>query len=264
LREINTKEAMLSKNKIKNINQLHQKKFRNEFELFIAEGPKVVEEFLHSDIKITEIYGLENWIEKNTSLLNERKCTYFQVNEAELARISGLQAPNEVLTVCKQPAFSERDMDIKVDLFLYLDGISDPGNMGTIIRMAEWFGLKQIFMAKESAEVFSPKVVQSSMGSVARIKSFYLPLKDLIKLTGKAEVWGAELSGENVYTVPLPEKCILVIGSESHGITEESKKLLSKSISIPAAKTAKTESLNAATATSIILSEIFRKTNFSK
>jgi TrmH family RNA methyltransferase len=255
---------MLSKSRIKNINQLHQKKFRNEFELFIAEGPKVVEEFLHSDIKIIEIYGLENWIKKNTSLLNEKKCTYHPIKEAELARISGLQAPNEVLAVCKQPKFSERNIDTNADLFLYLDGITDPGNMGTIIRMAEWFGLKQLFMTNESAEVFNPKVVQSSMGSVARIKSFYLPLKDLLKLTGKAEVWGAELSGENVYTLPLPKKCILVIGNESHGITLVSKKLLNKSVSIPAAKNVKTESLNAATATSIILSEIFRKTNFSK
>ncbi len=255
---------MLSKSKIKNINQLHQKKFRNEFKLFIAEGPKVVEEFLHADIKITEIYGLENWIDGNTALLNEKKCIYEKVNEAELARISVLQAPNEVLAVCKQPSFSEKNIDAKADLFLYLDGIADPGNMGTIIRMAEWFGLTQLFMANESAEVFNPKVVQSSMGSLARVKSFYLPLKDLIKLSEKAEVWGAELSGENIYTLPLPAKCILVIGSESHGITSASRKLLSKSISVPVAKTAKTESLNAATATSIILSELFRKANFSK
>ena len=100
---------MLSKSKIKNINQLHLKKFRNEFELFIAEGPKVVEEFLHSDIKITEIYGLGNWIEKNTVLLNEKKCVYEKVNEAELARISGLQAPNEVLAICRQPSFSKKN-----------------------------------------------------------------------------------------------------------------------------------------------------------
>ena len=255
---------MLSKSRIKNINQLHQKKFRNEFELFIVEGPKVVEEFLHSDIKITEIYGLENWITKNTALLKDKKCLFEIVNEAELARISGLQAPNDVLAVCKQPKVSQGQIDTKVHLFLYLDGIADPGNMGTIIRMAEWFGLNQIFMASQSAEVFNPKVVQSSMGSLARMNCFYTPLKDLLAISGVKDVWGAELKGENVYTAKLPEKCILVIGSESHGISEESKNLLSKSISIPAAKASQTESLNAATATSIILSEIFRKSNFSK
>jgi RNA methyltransferase, TrmH family len=255
---------MLSIGKIKNINRLHQKKFRKELELFIAEGPKVVEEFLHSDIKITEIYGLENWIAKNITLLNEKKCVYAAVNESELARISGLQAPNEVLAVCQKPKETEEKIDKNAFLFLYLDGIADPGNMGTIIRLAEWFGLTQIFTANESAEAFSPKVVQSSMGSVARIGSFSISLLRLIELTGKPEVWGAELKGENVYSASLPPKCILVIGSESHGISAESKKLLNKSISIPSAKTSKTESLNAAVATSVILSEIFRKSNFSK
>lgn len=253
---------MLSIGRIKNINRLHQKKFRKELGLFIAEGPKVVEEFVHSDIKITEIYGLADWINRNTALLNEKKCVYTVINEAELSRISGLQAPNEVLAVCEHP--KAKNIDTNARLFLYLDGIADPGNMGTIVRMAEWFGLSQVFMANESAEVFSPKVVQSSMGSVARISSFYLPLSKLIESTGKTAVWGAELSGENIYEVSLPEKCILVIGSESHGISEESKKLLTKSISIPSANTSKTESLNAAVATSVVLSEIFRKSNFSK
>jgi TrmH family RNA methyltransferase len=255
---------MLSIGKIKNINRLHQKKFRKELNLFIAEGPKVVEEFLHSDIKIIEIYGLESWINGNTALLNEKKCVYEIVKESELTRISGLQTPNEVLAVCKQPDLTGKNVDVTAHLFLYLDGIADPGNMGTIIRMAEWFGLTQVFMANESAEVFSPKVVQSSMGSVARMKSFYIPLNKLTELTGKTAVWGAELSGENIYSATLPEKCILVIGSESHGISAESEKSLTKSISIPSANSSKTESLNAAVATSVILSEIFRKTNFSK
>lgn len=256
---------MLSINRIKNINRLHQKKFRKELGLFIAEGPKVVEEFLHSDIKITEIYGLENWISKKTSFLSEKKCIYETVNGAELARISGLQTPNEVLAVCEHPPLKETNIDVvNANLFLYLDGIADPGNMGTIIRMAEWFGLTQVFMADESAEVYSPKVVQSSMGSVARIKCFYIPLKQLVERTGNPPVWGAELSGENIYASALPAKCILVIGSESHGISAQCKELLTKSISIPSAKAAKAESLNAAVATSVILSEIFRKNNFSK
>jgi TrmH family RNA methyltransferase len=255
---------MLSKGKIKNINQLHQKKFRKELGLFIVEGSKVVEEFLHAAIKITEIYGLESWIKKNTALLDEKKCVYGVINEAELARISGLQTPNEVLAVCKQPVVTEKDIDVRAPLFLYLDGITDPGNMGTIVRTAEWFGLTQVFMAKESAEVFGPKVVQSSMGSVARIRSFYLPLKQLSELVGKTAIWGADLSGENIYTQDLPSRCILVIGSESHGISAEAKKMISKSISIPAAGSSKTESLNAAGAASVILSEMFRKSNFSR
>lgn len=261
--KINIKHAMLSKSLIKNINQLHSKKFRNELGLFIAEGPKVVEEFLHSDIKITEIYGLESWIKKNVSALKDEKSKYVSISETELAHISGLQAPNEVLAVCRQPKLSKKDINVSADLFLYLDGIADPGNMGTIIRIAEWFGLDQIFLADTSTEVFNPKVVQSTMGSLARVKTFYLPLEELMKETACSTILGAELKGENIYTVNLPQKCILVIGSESHGISGSGKKLLSKSISIPSAKDSKTESLNAATATSIILSEIFRKTNFS-
>jgi TrmH family RNA methyltransferase len=254
---------MLSKSQLKNINQLQQKKFRKGLNLFIAEGPKVIEEFLHSDIKITEIYGLKNWINKNIALLTKSNCKYHIIEDTDLARISMLQTPNEVLAVCEQPCFSVKDIKNRSMLFLYLDGITDPGNMGTIIRMAEWFGLKQIFLSDTCIDIFNPKVVQSTMGSLARIEAFYLSLSDLIKITDKTEVWGAELNGENIYTVSLTKKCILVIGSESHGISENSKKLLSKSVSIPAASGAKTESLNAATATAIILSEVFRKANFS-
>lgn len=255
---------MLSAARIKNINRLHQKKFRKELGLFIAEGPKVVAEFLHSDIKITEIYGLEKWISSNKALLNEKKCVYETVTEAELSRISGLQAPNEVFAVCGVPEVNESKIDKNASLFLYLDGIADPGNMGTIIRMAEWFGLTQVFMANKSAEVYSPKVVQSSMGSVARMKCFYFPIEKLTQTTGKADVWGADLKGENIYTASLPGKCILAIGSESHGISEATRKVLTKTISIPSAQASKTESLNAAVATSVILSEIFRKSNFSE
>ncbi|MGZ3861603.1 MAG: TrmH family RNA methyltransferase [Bacteroidia bacterium] len=255
---------MLSAARIKNINRLHQKKFRKELGLFIAEGPKVVAEFLHSDIKITEIYGLEKWISANKALLNEKKCAFEVISEAELGRISGLQAPNEVFAVCNLPEAKHDVIDRNASLFLYLDGIADPGNMGTIIRMAEWYGLTQVFMSEASTEVYSPKVVQSSMGSVSRVKSYYLPLEKLTAITGKVEIWGAELKGENVYTASLPEKCILVIGSESHGIGAGTKKNLNKSISIPSAKVSKTESLNAAVATSVILSEIFRKSNFSE
>ncbi len=231
--------------------------------MFIAEGPKVVEEFLHADIKITEIYGLEKWIERNITILMKKNCKYIAVDEAELAAISALQAPNEVLAVCEQIEYHLSDIDKKAPLFLYLDGISDPGNMGTIMRMAEWFGLKQLFCSDNCAEVYNPKVVQSSMGSLARVKTFYTPLEKLKSHLGAKYVLGATLEGENIYKTALPEKGILVIGSESHGISEENLMQLSKRITIPKANGVKTESLNAATATSIILSELFRKSNYS-
>ena len=253
---------MISKNQIKNISALHQKKFRKELGLFIAEGPKVVDEFLHSDLKVTEIYGLESWVTKNLLLLKKINCPYFIVTEAELARISTLQTPNEVLAVFKQPVYTEKEINAKADLFLYLDGVADPGNMGTIIRMADWFGIKQIFCSDTCADVFSPKVVQSTMGSLARVKSLTMDLSKICSLLNVKDIYGAVLGGENLYTTNFPKKCMLVIGSESHGISVNNTKLLSKHITIPQAKGGKTESLNAAVATSIILSEFFRQQNF--
>src|SRR6185437_7092784 len=260
--EIKGKQVMISKNQIKNISALHQKKFRKELGLFIAEGPKVVEEFLHSDLKIVEIYGLDSWVTKNILLLKKANCPYFTVTEAELGRISALQTPNEGLAVLKQPVYTEKDINPKADLFLYLDGVADPGNMGTIIRMADWFGIKQIFCSDTCADPFNPKVVQSTMGSLARVKMLSKDLGDICSLLKITEVYGATLGGDNLYTTKLPKKCILVIGSESHGISANNTQLLSKQISIPQAKGGETESLNAAVATSIILSEFFRQQNF--
>jgi len=253
---------MISKNQIKNITTLHQKKFRKELSLFIAEGPKVVNEFLHSDLKITEIYGLEHWVTKNILLLKKINCPYFIITEAELARISGLQTPNEVLAILKQPQYLEKDIETGADLYLYLDNVSDPGNLGTIIRMADWFGVKQIFCSDNCAEIFNSKVVQSTMGSLARVNFYTMNLSAACKLTDVKHVFGANLGGENLYTTVIPKKCMLIIGSESHGISKENTTLLTKHITIPQAKNGITESLNAAVATSIILSEFFRQQNF--
>lgn len=250
---------MLSKNQVKNINNLHLKKFRAKEGLFIAEGPKVVGEFLHTDIKIREIFGLEPWIEEHITLLMQKGIRYTAVTEKELTAISAMQTANEVLAVCEMSVNNDRDIDKKAGLFLYLDGISDPGNMGTILRVAEWFGLNQVFCSETCADIYNPKVVQSTMGSLARIKVFTIPLQALQDRVEVRGVVGAVLNGENLYNATLPVRSILVIGSESHGISPENTLLLNKRISIPAAPGGKTESLNAAIATSVILSELFRK-----
>lgn len=235
---------------------MHQKKYRKELGLFLVETPKVIDEFLHSAIKITEIYGLEEWIEKNKLKVD---CEWHLVSPSELARLSSLQAPNQVLAVCKQPLFLEDTIDVQAPLFLYLDGISDPGNLGTIIRMADWFGLKQIFCSHTCAEAFNPKVVQSTMGSLARISIFYKTLPEVLHLTKAKQVTGTFLQGENIYTHHFKDKTLLVIGSEAHGISPENQTCITHRITIPQAKTSNTESLNAAVATSIVLSEIFRQ-----
>ena len=250
---------MLSKNQAKNINNLHQKKFRSKEKLFIAEGPKVVEEFLHSDLKIREIFALEAWIENHITALMKLHVRYVPVSEKELQSISGLQTPNEVLAVCEQPEYGLAAIDKRASLFLYLDQISDPGNLGTIMRMAEWFGLTQLFCSQSCAEVYNPKVVQSSMGSLARVKTFVVSLEKLRSLLAVKDVLGATLNGAALYETSIPERSVLVIGSESHGISAENLQNLTKRITIPKAPGAKTESLNAASAASIILSECFRQ-----
>lgn len=250
---------MLSKNQVKNINNLHLKKFRAKTGQFIAEGPKVVDEFLHADIKIVEIYAVEEWIERNITVLMQKNSRYFAISEAELTKISALQTPNEVLAVCEQPEYSLSGINKKADVFLYLDGVADPGNMGTILRVAEWFGLNQVFCSENSADIYNPKVVQSTMGSLARLKVFYLPLSALQDKLEISNTWGAVLDGDNLYQSALPARFLLVIGSESHGIDNENLKLLSKKVTIPKAPGVKTESLNAATAASVLLSEIFRR-----
>ena len=260
--EIKVNPDMISKNQIKNIVSLHQKKCRKEQHLFLAEGPKIVDEFLHSDLKIVEIYGLENWVNKNLFLLKKAKCAYFPVTEPELERISTLQSANEVLAICKQPQPSLKDVVTQGPSFLYLDGISDPGNLGTIIRMADWFGLKQIFCSPDCAEVFNPKVVQSTMGSLCRVHVIYESLTKVLEVFEIKQVLGASLEGENLYQFKLSEKSILIIGSESHGIRNELNPYISQYLTIPKAGEGKTESLNAAVATSIILSEFFRQSQF--
>jgi len=218
---------------------------------------------LHSDLKIAEIYGLGKWVERNITLLMQKEIKYFVIEESELVAISALQTPNEVLAVCHQPKPGKEDIDRNASLYLYLDGISDPGNLGTIVRMAEWFGLTQIFCSENCAEVYNPKAVQSTMGSLARVKTFYCDLKDLKTEIGIKDVLGAVMDGENLYKAALPFKSILVIGSESHGISEENLMQLSKRVTIPKAAGVKTESLNAATAVSILLAELFRKSHYS-
>jgi RNA methyltransferase, TrmH family len=255
---------MLSKNRIKYINQLQQKKYRNLHKVFVAEGPKVVGEFLGSGVLVTEVYGLESWINANKAVLQERKIAFETIGEKELMRISGLQSASEVLAVVRQPQYSWKNMLIKEPYFLYLDGIADPGNLGTIIRSAEWFGLKQIFLSESAADVFNAKVVQSTMGSLARIKVYYIALTELIEHTKATVILGADLAGSAVYTTNFAYGSIVVIGSESHGISSPVRRLLTQTICIPSSSESKAESLNAATATSIILSEIFRKSLHTK
>jgi len=227
--------------------------------VFIVEGPKIVLELVGSDFKISKIYGLQSWIEEHSPILENKGIGIFEINEEELGRISGMKNPASVLALVEIPGNNLNQELLNNDLCLALDNISDPGNFGTIIRTADWFNIRQIICSAESVEVFNPKVIQSSMGSISRVNIVYEDLKDLFsRLPENVPVYGAVMDGLDIYSEELGSKGIIIIGNEAHGISPSMQKYITRRISIPSfGKTA--ESLNAAVATSIICSEFRRR-----
>jgi RNA methyltransferase, TrmH family len=255
---------MLSKNQIKFVNSLKQKKFIQEHGLFIAEGTKVVEELIKSSVTVKDIYGTSEFFRKTPI---DKSINRFEIKESELERISAFATPNEVLAVCEIPAHQLDISSLNNKLTLVLDDIKDPGNLGTIIRIVDWFGIETIICSTETVYAFSPKVVQATMGSIARIKLHYVDLLEFFKvqnLAFKVQSFGAVLEGENIYTKQLPSSGFIVIGNESKGISENVLPFITDKITIPSFSHFKTnggeaESLNAAIATSIICSEFRRR-----
>ncbi len=244
---------MLSKNQLKLITSLHQKKYRIRHGLFVVEGIKVISEFLNSSFKVVNLYCTED-------IDDFKMYDYQQISEIELKKISSLKTPNKVLGIFEIPSITSI---INEGLVLALDGIKDPGNLGTIIRLCDWFGIQQIVCSKETVDCYNSKVVQSTMGSLTRVSLVYADLLSFLEGTN-VPVYGALLEGENIYKSALKNDAILVIGNESNGISEEVSKLVSHQITIPRfGKLQQAESLNAATATAIILSE-FKSTSTEK
>ncbi len=243
---------MVSKNQIKRITGLHQKKFRNEQQLFIAEGFKVIQELFLSHYEIQEFYSTDITLQLNNEVKPEI------ISEADLKKISCLKTPNSCLAVFKIPP----SKPIKYDgLTLVLDDIRDPGNLGTIIRLCDWFGIEQLICSEETAEVYNPKVIQATMGSIARVNIVYTSLQTFLSKTNQP-IYGAFMDGDIVYEAQLPSNAVLIMGNEANGVSAEIEALIQKKITIPRfGKLQKTESLNVATATAILLSE-FRR-NFS-
>jgi RNA methyltransferase, TrmH family len=243
---------MLVKQKLKYIQSLGQKKFRQQEKLFIAEGPKIVTELLQVDPPmVKEVFALKEWINENEKIFVKVPVT--EISETELERISQLTTPNKVLAVVKQ--FDE-DIEIKTKgtVTLALDGIQDPGNLGTIIRTADWFGVEQIVCSHDSAEVYNPKVVQATMGSIARVKVIYTDLKEWMAGQKDVSIIATTLDGQDISTVKKIKEGIIVFGNESKGISDEILVLADIKLSIP--KKGKAESLNAAVAVGVILNNI--------
>jgi TrmH family RNA methyltransferase len=236
---------MLSKNELKYIQSLYQKKQRDADRVFIAEGPKLADELINSTFKIRQVYALENWLRKN----DYNNLPVKEISAGELDRISNLQTPNEVVVVAEQSEIID-DPLLDSTLSLVLDGIQDPGNMGTIIRIADWFGIQQIICSNDCVEAYNPKVVQSTMGSIARVKCWYKDLETFY-VPASIPVYGAVLYGMNVYRLGKVSEGLLVIGNESKGIRAKMQSIISKPVTIP--RRGGAESLNAAVATAIIL-----------
>nr|WP_315171086.1 RNA methyltransferase [uncultured Flavobacterium sp.] len=241
---------MVSKNQIKLISSLHQKKYRIAHQLFIAEGVKGIHELLSSNFELEHLYVTVD--DFRTIPLTQKTV----ISDADLKKISALATPNTCLAVFKIP--KERAI-LNKGLVVALDTIRDPGNMGTILRLCDWFGIKQVICSKETVDLYNPKVVQATMGSIARVNVNYLYLKDYLKET-QMPVFGTFMEGDVLYNADLPAEGIIILGNEANGISPEIEALVTQKITIPRfGDLQQTESLNVATATAIVLSEFKRR-----
>lgn len=237
----------ISKNQLKLITSLSQKKYRQKHKLFVAEGVKVVNELLNSSFELQQLFATEDFDTQN------KNCQI--ISTEELRKISSLKTPNKVLGIFKIPA--EKEISNK-GLILVLDDINDPGNLGTIIRLCDWFGVTTLVCSNETVDCYNQKVVQSSMGSLTRLAIKYLNLKEYLSNT-ELPTFIADMDGENVYKKELPKEAVLIMGNEANGVSDEIKSLIKHKISIPRfGNLQETESLNVATATAILLSEFRR------
>lgn len=243
---------MLSKSKAKYIQSLGHKKVRDEEGVFVAEGPKIVAELLASaGANIIQLYALNDWIAANSNDCNG--IDIIEVDENDLTKISQLATANKVLAVVKKQEPADH-FSTNGTVSLVLDTIQDPGNLGTIIRIADWFEITQIICSKDCADMYNPKVVQSTMGSILRIKMLYTDLASWLEEQKDVFIYAAALEGQNVTAMKKITEGLIVIGNESKGISSEIFELVDVKITIP--QKGKAESLNAAVATGIILSHI--------
>ena len=242
--------SMISKNQIKYVSQLERKKGRTAEGLFVAEGPKVVGDLIAAGYQPKMVFAIKEWKEKHGDMDVQ------EVTEEELQKVSFLQHPQQVLALLEMPKSVALDKAGK-ELCLALDGVQDPGNLGTIIRIADWFGIRTIYCSEDTADAWNPKVIQATMGSIARVKMVYTDLKALIE---KAEVpvYGTLLDGQDIYTQPLSKEGIIVMGNEGNGISQEIRKLITHQLLIPKYQEGP-ESLNVAIATAITCSEFRRR-----
>ncbi len=244
---------MLVSTQVKYIQSLGHKKFRDADGVFVAEGPKIVLELLQSDnCSLVQCFATAGWLQLNEMNLKGKEHLLFEVHEKELERISTLVTPNQVLAVFTKPIFPK--MAGAGGLILLLDSIQDPGNLGTILRTADWFGVKSVVGSMDTADIFNPKVVQSAMGSLIRVEMKYAEPAEYIRSIPGVPVLASSLEGEDLFdNIPLT-RGVLILGNESRGISQSLEKLATRRIRIP--RLGGAESLNVAVAAGIILSRL--------
>jgi TrmH family RNA methyltransferase len=246
---------MMVKSKVKYIQSLSQKKQRDDDGLFVAEGPKIINELLGSNlVQLQELFALKEWIESSNHNPGFDPSNAEEIDESVLSRISFLSTPNQVLGIFKKP--SAQTLSLKGKIIVLTDNIQDPGNMGSIIRCADWFGIEQVICSPDCADAFGPKTVQSSMGSIGRVKVFYRNLISVINENPQISVYAATLDGTPLSKVSPPKEAMIIIGNESKGISEQILNLPIQKITIE--RKGRAESLNAAVAAGIILAQLTR------
>lgn len=232
---------MLTNSDIKTIRSLREKKFRDELGLFVVEGEKMVREALDSDMKVEAVFRME------------------EVGETAMSKMSQLTTPSPVLAVVRRPL--PGPVDIDRDLYIGLDAVRDPGNLGTIIRLADWFGVSTVFCSPDCVDAFNPKVVQATMGAIFRVKVVYCDLPALCRRFKEAglPVYGTFLNGTDIYTSKLSAAGLVLMGNESNGLGPEAGAEVDERLLIPSFNGSKAESLNVAVATAVTLSEFRRR-----
>ena len=250
---------MLSKNSIKFINSLRIKKYRNETGLFIAEGDRLVEEILGSTIRINTIYHTSTW---GNIVTDDFKTITISVDD--MKKISGLTSPSNVLALLYIPEYNLSLPDLSKSITIALDEIQDPGNLGTIIRLASWFGIDTILCSTDTVDVYSPKVIQSCMGAISNVKVIYCNLPEIIynlRNKHKLPIYGTFMEGTNIYSEKLASNGVIVMGNEGNGISSQIEKLVTHKIHIPSfsPNPSTVESLNVAMAAAIVCSEFRRR-----
>jgi TrmH family RNA methyltransferase len=240
---------MLTKAKIKLIKSLHEKKYRNEHGLFLVEGEKSIKELLQSDFRIEHILGTKKFFEENINVLQNKDITCDTVERAEIEKVSSLESNDSALAVVFQKENQIFEIEAN-EIILALDDIRDPGNLGTIIRIADWYGIKKIVASESTVDQYNNKTISASKGSFTRVQIFYTNLEKYLSNV-KTPVLGTFMKGENVHTLNFPKGGILVMGNESNGISKDVEKFITTKITIPSF--GETESLNVGIATAVVV-----------